>query len=170
MNESTKILYRVGVNFSQSLIWLCALCVTFGAIYFALPPLIELFGGEFVFPFIAEVSAIVFAMGIFLPVLLLVIKLKIQIRENGIYFRIVPFHLSYRRILWADLANYEVYKRIQKETNKLGIMNTIKGKSYGLGGNQGIELDLVNGSKIFIESRRPEKIIEMIKSLLDKKG
>jgi hypothetical protein len=170
MNDSTKILYRGAISFSHSLIWIGVMCVTFGAFYFALPPLIELFGGDFVFPFIAEVSAITFAIGIILPVLLLAMKLKIQIRQDGIYLKIFPFHLSYRRISWDDLANYGSYEHQEKKTNKLGIRYTITGKSYGLGGRRGIMLELVNGGKVYIESRRPEKIIEVIKTVNNKEG
>jgi len=165
MKETSKILYRGAVSFSHSLIWLGVMCVTFGAFYFALPPLIELFSGDFVFPFIAEISAISFAIGLALPILLLVIKLKIQIWEDGIYLKIIPFNLSYRKISWNDLATYKSYEHNQKETNKLGIRYTISGKSYGLGGRRGLQLDLTNGETIFVESRKPEKIIEIIKSV-----
>lgn len=170
MNESTKTLYQATVNFSHSLVWLGVMCVTFGAFYFALPPLIELFGGDFVFPFIAEVSAITFAIGIILPVLLLVMKLKIQVRQDGIYLKIIPFHLSYRKISWDDLANYEPYEYGQKETNELSVRYTIAGKSYGLGGRRGLKLELANGKRVFIESRKPEKIIEVIKTVSNKNG
>ena len=165
MKERSKVLYGGAVSFSHSLVWLGVLCVTFGAFYFALPPLIELFGGDFVFPFIAEISAISFTIGLALPILLLVIKLKIQIREDGIYLKIVPFQLSYRKISWKDLATYRPYEHTQNENNKLGIRYTISGKSYGLGGRRGLQLDLTNGETIFIESRKPDKIMEIIKTV-----
>ena len=164
MEESTKILYRTASSFSHSIVWLAVLCVTFAAFYFALPPLIELFSGDFIFPFIAETSAIFFAIGLALPILLLVIKLKVQIREDGIYLKIVPFYFSYRKISWNDLLKYELYQYTEKEVNKLGIRYTILGKSYGLGGKHGLKLDLVNCNTIYIESLRSEKIIEMIKT------
>jgi len=168
MKETSKVLYRGAVSFSHSLIWFGVLCVTFGAFYFALPPLIELFGGDFVFPFIAEISAISFTIGLALPILLLVIKLKIQIREDGIYLKIIPFQLSFRKISWNNLATYSSYEHAQKAVNKLGIRYTISGKSYGLGGRRGLQLELTNGETVFIESRKPEKIIEMIKSVRSK--
>lgn len=168
MRETPKILYRGAVSFSHSLIWLGVMCVTFGAFYFALPPLIELFSGDFVFPFIAEISAITFAIGLALPILLLVIKLKIQIRDDGIYLKIIPFSLSFRKIPWNDLANYSSYEQIQNQTNKLGIRYTISGKSYGLGGRRGLQLELRNDGMVYIESRKPEKIIEIIKSVNNK--
>jgi len=168
MKETPKVLYRGAVSFSHSLIWLGVLCVTFGAFYFALPPLIELFGGDFVFPFIAEISAISFTIGLALPILLLVIKLKIQIREDGIYLKIIPFKLSFRKISWNNLATYSSYEHTPKDVNKLGIRYTISGKSYGLGGRRGLQLELTNGETVFIESRKPEKIIEIIKSVSSK--
>ena len=168
MENSTKILYRTAVSFSHSIIWLGVLCVTFAAFYFALPPLIELFSGDFIFPFIAEISAISFAIGLALPILLLVIKLKVQIREDGIYLKIIPFQFSYRKISWNDLENYVAYEYTQHKANKLGIKYTILGKSYGLGGKRGIQLQLVNGDSIYIESQRSSKIIEMINTAKDK--
>jgi hypothetical protein len=170
MNDTTKVLYMGAVSFSHTLVWLGVMCVTFGAFYFALPPLIELFGGDFVFPSIAEISAISFATGLALPILLLVIKLKIQIREDGIYLKIIPFQLSYRKIPWNNLANYESYEYNQKEVNNLSIRHTIAGKAYGLGGRRGIKLELGNGETLFIESRRPEKIIQIIKTINNKNG
>jgi len=168
MEDSTKILYRTASSFSHSIIWLGVLCVTFAAFYFAMPPLIELFSGDFIFPFIVEVSAISFAVGLALPILLLVIKLKVQIREDGVYLKIIPFHFSYRKILWNDISNYELYEHGQKEVNKLGIIYAILGKSYSLGGKHGLKLDLETGKTIYIESRRSEKIIEMIKTAKSK--
>ena len=168
MKETSKVLYRGAVSFSHSLIWLGVMCVTFGAFYFALPPLIELLGGDFVFPFIAEISAISFAIGLALPILLLVIKLKIQVREDGIYLKIVPFRLSFRKISWNDLVTYRSYEHTQKEANKLGIRYTISGKSYSLGGRRGLQLELTNGETVFIESRKPEKIMEIIRSVSSK--
>jgi len=168
MKETTKILYRGAVSFSHSLVWLGVLGITFGSIYFALPPLIEMFNGDFVFPSIVELSAITFSIGIVLPVLLLVIKLKFQVREDGIYLKIIPFKTEYKRILWKDIATYKPYEHVQKEVNQLGLRYTISGKSYGLGGKRGLQIDLVNGDSIFIESRKPDKIIEVIKSVSHK--
>jgi hypothetical protein len=170
MSDTVKVLYRGSVSFSHSIVWLGVLSVTFGTFYFALPPLIELFGGDFVFPFITEISAISFAIGLALPILLLVIKLKIQVREDGIYLKIIPFQFSYKKIPWSDLTNYESYEHAQKGVNKLGMRYTIVGKAYGLGGRRGIKLELANGEAVFIESRRPEKIIETIKTVNNKNG
>lgn len=168
MRNEEDILYRGVVTFTHTIIWLCMLCVTFGTIYFALPPLIELFGGDFVFPTIVDISSISFATGISLPILLLSIKLKIQIRKDGIYLRIVPFHFSYRRIPWNGLVNYSSYEVGQKESNRMGMRETIAGRSYGLGGKRGIKLEFADGKTIFIESRRPEKIIGAIKTVVSK--
>jgi glyoxylase-like metal-dependent hydrolase (beta-lactamase superfamily II) len=168
MGNEENILYRGTITFTHSVIWLCVLCITFGAIYFALPPLIELFGGDFVFPTIVGISSISFAIGISLPILLLAIKLKIKIRKDGIHLKIVPFHFSYRRISWDDLVNYSSYEVNQKEINRMGIRETIAGRSYSLGGKRGIKLEFADGKMIFIESRRPEKIIEAIKTVVNK--
>lgn len=168
MKEAGNVLYRGAVNFSHSLIWLGVLCVTFAGIYFALPPLIEVSGGDFVFPTVVEISAISFTIGLALPILLLVIKLKIQIQQDGIYLRIIPFQLSYRKIPWDGLVNYESYEHHQKEVNRLGIRDTIAGKAYALGGQRAIKLVFANGKTVFIESRRPEKIIEVIKAINNK--
>jgi hypothetical protein len=168
MKNGEDILYKGVVTFSHSMIWLCALCITFGAIYFALPPLIELMGGNFVFPTIVDMSAISFAIGISLPILLLAIKLEIQIQKDGIYVKIIPFHFSSRRIPWNGLVNYESYESSQKGINRMSIRETIAGRSYGLGGKRGVKLEFSNGKIIFIESRRPEKIIEIIKTIANK--
>lgn len=165
MKKTEGVLYQGTINFSHSLIWIGVLCVTFGSIYFALPPLIELFGGDFVFPSIVNISAISFAIGISLPILLLVINLKIQVKQDGIYLKIIPFQLSYRKIPWDGLVNYESYQAGQKGQNRLGIRDTIAGRSYALGGRRAIKLEFANGKTIFIESRRPDKLIEIISTI-----
>jgi len=165
MKQVENVLYQGAVNFSHSLIWICILCITFSAIYFALPPLIEVSAGDFVFPSIVAISAISFAIGLALPILLLAIKLRIQVRKDGIYLKIIPFQFSYRRIPFDDLVNCERYEYSQKDVNGLGLRNTIAGSAYALGGKRGIKLEFANRKKLFVESRRPEKIIDVIKTI-----
>lgn len=169
MKQRENVLYQEAANFSHSLIWIGVLCMTFGAIYFALPPLIEVSAGDFVFPSIVAIAAISFAIGLALPILLLAIKLKTQIRKDGIYLKIIPFQFSYRKIPLDDLVNCERYEYSQKAVNRLGIRNTIAGKGYALGGKRGIKLEFANGKTVFVESRRPEKIIGVIKTINKKR-
>ena len=168
MESPANILYREAQTFSHSLVWLAVLCITFSSVYFALPPLFELTGDKPPTTVIVVASSIFLTMGFILPVLLLAIKLRIQVRDDGLYIRVIPFQSSFKKISLADLQNCEPYEQKEKEENKLGLRYAISKKAYSLGGKRGIKLEFKNGQTIMIESKRQEKIIQAIKNASNK--
>jgi hypothetical protein len=117
---------------------------------------------------IVVASSIFLAIGFILPVLLLTIKLRIQVRDDGLYIRVIPFQSSFKKISLADLKNCEPYEQKEKEENKLGLRYAISKKAYSLGGKRGIKLEFKNGQTIMLESKRQEKIIQAIKNVSNK--
>jgi hypothetical protein len=168
MESPTNILYRETQTFSHSLVWLVILCITFSSVYFALPPLFEMTGDRAPSTTIVIASSIFLAIGFILPVLLLTIKLRIQVRDDGLYIRVIPLQSSFKKISLADLQNCEPYEQREKEENKLGLRYAISKKAYSLGGKRGIRLEFKNGQTIMLESKRQEKIIQAIKNVSNK--
>ncbi|MGH2611454.1 MAG: DUF6141 family protein [Rhabdochlamydiaceae bacterium] len=168
MESPTNILYREAQTFSHSLVWLAVLCITFSSVYFALPLLFEMTGDRSPTTTLVIASSIFLAIGFILPVLLLAIKLRIQVRDDGLYIRVVPFQSSFKKISLADLQNCEPYEKMEKGENKLGLRYAISKKAYSLGGKRGIKLEFKNGQTILLESKRQEKIIQAIKDVSNK--
>ncbi|MDE1727362.1 MAG: hypothetical protein KGH89_08905 [Thaumarchaeota archaeon] len=168
MENTENILYREAQTFSHSSVWLVVLCITFSSVYFGLPQLFEIAGDRSPTTTIVVASSIFLAIGFILPVLLLMIKLRIQVRNDGLYIRVVPFQSSFKKISLADLQDCKSYEQQEKEENKLGLRYAISKKAYSLGGKRGIKLELKNGQTILVESKRPEKIIQAIKTASSK--
>ena len=141
-----------------------SIIVFFCSIYFGLPQLFAIGSANPPSDMTVVVSSIFLAVGIILPVFLLTIKMRIQVRKDGLYVVILPFHLSFKKISLAGLQNCESYVPKEKEENKLRLKYALLKKAYSVGGRRGIRLDFSDGRVMMIESRRPEKIVEAIKT------
>lgn len=162
--ENTNVLYREASLFSHSAIWLVVICITFCSVYFALPQLFAIESDTSPTIGVVIASSVFLAIGFILPILLLVIKLRIQVQNDGLYVKIIPFHFSFKKISLEGLQNCESYMPQGKEKNKLSLRNAISKKAYSLGGRRGIQLEFKDGKIILLESKRPEKIIQAIKA------
>ncbi len=115
-------------------------------------------------------------VGCSLPVLIiiffLVMQLKTQIDDTGIYFRFVPFHLKMKKIGWdeIDKAYIRTYSPL-KEYGGWGIRKGMgkTGTAYNISGNEGLQLELKNGKKTLIGTRRPAEIIQLLEQRKRKK-
>ena len=107
------------------------------------------------------VIAIVFGLGF--PVLFYILNLTTEVRGDGIYYRFFPFHLSFRRIAFAELAKCEVrdYSPL-KDYGGWGIRHGSKGKAYNVSGNRGVQLEMKSGDNLLFGSQRPEEFAEAI--------
>lgn len=157
--ENSSVLYREVNHFSHSLIWLVVICITFCSVYFALPQLFAIGSVNSPSDFIVVMSSIFLTIGFVLPTFLLAIKMRIQVRTDGLYVKIVPFHMSFRKVSLADLKNFEPYMPQGKEENKLGLRYAVAKKAYAVGGKRGIRLEFKDGRVVLLESRFAEKFI-----------
>ncbi|HJU14537.1 MAG TPA: DUF6141 family protein [Candidatus Nitrosotalea sp.] len=162
--EGSEVLYREANLFSHGAIWLAVICLTFSSVYFALPQIFAMASDRS--PPTATVigSSAFIAVGFALPVLLLTIKLRIQVRSDGLYVKVLPFHFSFKKIPLAGLQSCEPYMPSGKGQNMLGLLSAVSKKSYSLGGRKGIRMEFKDGHVVFLESRRPEKIAQAIKT------
>jgi len=98
--------------------------------------------------------------------------LRTEVRDDGLYLRFVPFHLSYHRLPLADVAHVEpvTYRPIMDYGGwgirySWGSSGAKKGKAYNVSGNRGVKLTYTTGRHLLIGSQQPEELAAAIESL-----
>ena len=90
-------------------------------------------------------------------------------RHDGLYIKFFPIHLSYRKIRWEEIKNYQArtYNPI-REFGGWGIRWSwsLKRKAYNVSGNRGVQLELSNGKQVLVGSQRPEELAQAIESVV----
>ncbi|MDL4839490.1 DUF6141 family protein [Aquibacillus rhizosphaerae] len=103
---------------------------------------------------------------VIVPIILLFFsKLIIEVRDEGLYIRYMPFHFRYKQFLFKDIKNYEsiIYSPL-KRFGGWGIRINFKGeRAYNMDGNKALELHLKN-QIIVIGTRKPEDLKNAIDS------
>ena len=92
--------------------------------------------------------------------LIFVFKLSTRIDEEGIHYKFFPFHWSFRVINWNEIEN--IYVRHYDAISEYGgwglksgaIWNNSKGKAINVSGSIGIQLELKNGKKLLIGTKK----------------
>ena len=153
--------YREIQRFRQLLLWLFLAAVFALNAYAVVQQLVlgEPFGNNPASDTVLIIIAVVVGLGF--PVFFLTLNLTTEVRTDGLYYRFFPFHLSFRRIAPEDLTKYELrtYSPL-REYGGWGIRYGTKGKAYNVGGNRGVQLELSDGKRMLIGSRRPEELVE----------
>ena len=95
-----------------------------------------------------------------ISVLILNFRLDSQIREDGIYFRFFPIHLSFRHYTWdqTDKSFVRQYSAIMEYGGwglRFGTFG--KGRAYNVSGNQGIQVILTTGKRVLIGTKKPDE-------------
>jgi hypothetical protein len=119
------------------------------------------------------VSAIaVVGLELALLALFAVAHLRTEAREDGLYVRFFPFHLSYHRLPLADVREVRaVTYSATMEYGGWGIRYGwwapcgTSGKAYNVSGNRGVRLTYHTGGHLLIGSQEPEALAEAVRSL-----
>ncbi len=108
--------------------------------------------------------------------LMLKIKMIVEIRETGLFYRYPPFIIKEKKISNEEIERFEVrqYKPIQEyggwgvrqRTHKL----QEKGIAYNVRGNIGLQLFLKNGDKILFGTQRKEAITSAMSKMMGGRG
>ena len=97
-------------------------------------------------------------------------KLITLIKNDGIYYRYIPFHHKFRKIESREISKCEarIYKPI-KEYGGWGLrtFNRMK-KAYSVSGNEGVEFTYINGMKLLIGSKKMNKFYEAASKILNR--
>jgi len=153
------ILFREVQHFRQPWLWLVVLAVSGIAIYGVVEQLIlgKPFGNNPAPDALVLIIGIVF--GLALPMLFYVMNLTTEVREDGLYYRLFPFHWSFKRIGGSDIGKFELITyRPLRDYGGWGIRYGFNGKAYNVSGNRGVQLQLRDGRRVLIGSQKPEDL------------
>jgi len=161
--NSTQPIYQETQFFRQPWIWALVLCISLISIYGAVQQLIlgKPFGNNPAPDTVMVIIAVIFGLG--LPAFMFMMNLAIEVREDGLYIRFSPFHLSFHKIALEDIKEFQArtYNPI-KEYGGWGIRYGRNGKAYNVRGNRGVQLQLTSGRKLLIGSQKPEELAEAL--------
>lgn len=117
----------------------------------------------------SDTGLLLTAFGMLLLLLLFFIfKLQTVIKEDGIYVRFFPFHLTFRKYTWDTISKAYVrkYNPIPEYGGwglRLGLFG--KGTAFNVSGNMGLQLEFTNGKKLLIGTNKPEELEMMLLQL-----
>jgi hypothetical protein len=91
-------------------------------------------------------------------------KLETLIKNDGIYVRMFPTHVNYKKYEWKDIYTVSVreYKPIG-EYGGWGIKGSGDDRALNMSGNKGIQLVLNNGKKLLIGTQKEEEVNQLLK-------
>jgi len=164
----TKVIFKEEQKFGYPWFWMVYIPLTAGSIiYFTWGFNKQLIQGE---PFgdnpmsdtgliITSIFYVLLMIG--LTLLFYKMKLVVEIRNDGLYYRYPPLINKFKMISIEEIEQIEVrqYKPI-KEYGGWGIKTGAKkyGKAYNVKGNIGLQLHLKNGNKILFGTQRKAAI------------
>ena len=156
------LLFSETQKFKQWWIWLLLLGLN-GTILFGIYQQLFLdqqFGNK---P-MSDVSLIV--TGIFislLTIVFLLFKLETHIKEDGIYVRFFPIHISFRFYTWESISKLEVreYKPIS-EFGGWGLRGFGKNRALNISGNIGLQIEFKDGKKLLIGTTKSDELSDVI--------
>ena len=161
MHQEKRIglIYREVQRFRQVWIWVIV-SIPAGLMWYATVSQLLLhrpFGSTPMTDILLAIFWLIFGIG--LPALFLFGRLITEVRDDGIYICFFPFHWSFRRIAFTEVKQCKVqtYRPII-EYGGWGIRYGRKGKAYNVSGNRGVQIELSNGRRLLIGSRRAEEL------------
>lgn len=115
-------------------------------------------------PMSNEGLIIIFCLLTALTVFVLGLTLSTQVKEDGIYVRMAPFHRKERVYKWDELHNAYVRKyKPLAEFGGWGIRYGFnQGMAFNISGNMGLQLEFKNGKKLLIGTRNPEALAKVL--------
>lgn len=99
-------------------------------------------------------------------VLFLILRLETEVRSDGLYVRLYPFHISYKKFVRQDIEEYHAceYRPI-RDYGGWGIRYGLKGKAYNVSGKKGVQLVFKNGKRLLVGSQRTGELVKAIDSI-----
>jgi hypothetical protein len=168
--NSTPPLFRETQYFRQLWIWALVMFISLLSLYGAVQQVVfgEQFGNNPAPDVALVVIAVIFGLG--LPVFLYTANLTTEVRDDGLYFRFFPFHLSFRKIGPEDISDFEAqtYRPI-RDYGGWGIRFGRKGRAYNVRGNRGVQLELASGKQILFGSQKPEEMAAALSTIVGRK-
>lgn len=96
------------------------------------------------------------------------LRLDTAIRQDGIYYRFLPFQWNYRKISWERISRASVrqYSPIA-EYGRWGLRISMfgKGQAFNVSGDQGLQLVYDRGKKFLLGTQDPAAMESALKKL-----
>ncbi|NEU56403.1 hypothetical protein [Halorussus sp. MSC15.2] len=84
------------------------------------------------------------------------------VREDGIYVEFAPFHRSFRRIPFSDLADVQETGYGPLRYGGWGIRWSPSGVAYTASGRSGVRFERTDGKSTFVGSDRPDELVAAV--------
>lgn len=163
----TPVFFSEKQRFTQWWFWLILLSVNALFVYGIIQQVV--LGHPFGDKPISNTGFLIVAGGmIALSVMLFTTQLRTNITVDGIDVRLFPFHFRTKHFNWSDIEKAYVrqYSPIS-EYGGWGLRYSLSGsgKAYNISGNMGLQLELKNGKKLLIGTKKAEELEAMLKQL-----
>lgn len=103
----------------------------------------------------AAAATCIIAIGV--PLLFLFLRLEVDVGDSLVHIRFVPFHTRTIRCEDITCCTVRTYKPL-RECGGWGIRHIRGGWAYTVAGNEGVELELKDGRRVLIGSKRSEEL------------
>ena len=95
-------------------------------------------------------------------------RLVTQIKEDGIYVRFFPFHMSFKHYEWETLTKvylrkYSALREFGGWGIRYGLSNA--GTAYNVSGNQGLQLEFTTGKKLLIGTNKTDELTKALNKI-----
>lgn len=94
--------------------------------------------------------------------LLRVATLTTEVRDEGVYVKFTPFHRSFRRIPFSDLADVQATGYSLLRYGGWGIRWSPSGIAYTVSERSGVRFERESGKSVFVGSSRPDELIAAV--------
>lgn len=114
----------------------------------------------------AALILLAFLFGLVLPVFMLSLNLRTEVRRDGIYVRFWPLHLGWVSIPPAAVTAFEACTyRPLRDYGGWGIRWGPKGKAYNVSGNRGVMLTLEGRRRLLLGSQHVDELAKAIATM-----
>src|SRR5690606_41120216 len=95
-------------------------------------------------------------------------KLETKIKNDGIFVRFFPFHISFKYYPWDEISSSFVRKYSPLvEYGGWGWRFSLfgSGTAYNVSGNMGLQLIFTNKKKLLIGTKKPDQLTEVLNKI-----
>jgi len=109
---------------------------------------------------------LVFGLTLLIAFLFFSLKLETVITRDGIDVKFFPFYLKFRHYSWPEIQKLYVrkYNPIM-EYGGWGIRGFGRNRALNVSGNMGLQLELKEGNRLLIGTRKAEELGDVLKQL-----
>ena len=100
--------------------------------------------------------------------LLGVTRLVTEVRDDGVYVKFEPFHRSFRRVPFADIATFEAAGYSPMRYGGWGVRWTPRRLAYTVSGRSGVQFERTSGKPLYVGSDRPEELVAAVQDATER--